>query len=260
MFHVSGIHGVPCDVVALAAHEITSICNEIKHLKEIHFVDITDDFLLDIQRLFEADVTSGQAEKIPKNSVSSTILSIMQPSGSASGTGQKLTEDDTLHVQSSSNGRRYNREDQFSSRQSVSSSEPLADTPFTEKWLLVNRSVKVILHKQDISEMRVDAIINPTDVKLSQTTGISALLKKKAGPKYAADCQKINFILDVEVTRAGDLPCKLVIHAPTPRFFRDRVKQGQCVEKLKKTVCSVFERVKQLHLKSVAFPVIGGGK
>jgi O-acetyl-ADP-ribose deacetylase (regulator of RNase III) len=150
--------------------------------------------------------------------------------------------------------------------QSASACDTMTETGFSIKYFLVNGSVTVILDKDDITQMKVDAVVNPTNSKLKGIKSVGTLLEEKAGPDYIADCKRRKDAVggfqigDVQETCAGKLPCKFVLQAVIPRWTKDERKQEEYAGDLETTFYNVFKKAKQLKLDSVACPVLSRGK
>lgn len=75
--------------------------------------------------------------------------------------------------------------------------------------------------KNDITKMKVDAIINPTNRALSAGGGLDASIHKAAGPELAVECRFIGFcqIGEAIITKGCNLPAKYVIHTVGPVWY-----------------------------------------
>ena len=108
----------------------------------------------------------------------------------------------------------------------------------------------------DITQVKVDAIINAANNKLVMGGGVAGAIKKKGGKVIEEEAVKKGPIKIGEAvfTSAGNLPSKYVIHAATMGldFKTDEVKiRDSCKNALK-----VAE---ELNIKSIAFPALGCG-
>lgn len=114
--------------------------------------------------------------------------------------------------------------------------------------------IKII--KGDITELKVDAIVNAANNKLVMGGGVAGAIKKKGGKIIEYEAVKIGPIKIGEAifTSAGTLKAKYVIHAATMGmdFKTDEVKiRNSCKNTLK-----VAEGLK---INSLAFPALGCG-
>lgn len=112
--------------------------------------------------------------------------------------------------------------------------------------------------RNDITRMKVDAIVNPTNRALSPGGGLDASIHKAAGPALAAKCRSIGSCQtgDAIITRGYDLPAKYVIHTVGPVWHGG--SQGE-----KDLLASCYRKclalAKDHHCKSIAFPLISAG-
>ena len=117
-----------------------------------------------------------------------------------------------------------------------------------------NCEIKVI--QADITELKVEAIVNAANNKLVMGGGVAGAIKKKGGKSIEDEAVKKGPIKigEAVATKAGALVSKYVIHAATMGmdFKTDEVKiRNSCRNSLK-----VAE---ELKIKSIAFPALGCG-
>ena len=117
-----------------------------------------------------------------------------------------------------------------------------------------NTELKII--KADITELKVDAIVNAANNKLLMGGGVAGAIRKKGGKVIEEDAVKKGPIAIGEAIEscAGLLKAKYVIHAATMGmdFKTDEVKVRQsCANSLKLS--------EKLKIKSIAFPALGCG-
>lgn len=115
-----------------------------------------------------------------------------------------------------------------------------------------------IVHS-DITQMRVDAIVNPTDSRFSGSGGVDLAVHQAAGPELAQDCRQLPGLhpSQVAVTKAYGLPCKFVIHTVGPVW-----KGGWANEQALLRDCylnALSLAADKLGAESVAFPLISAG-
>ena len=110
----------------------------------------------------------------------------------------------------------------------------------------------------DITRMKVDAIVNPTDASCSGRGGTDAAIHAAAGMKARLEWKKLSPISAGEcvMTDAGRLPCKKVIHTVGPRWTGgDRGER----ETLHACYRNALTLAKEAGMESVAMPLIGAG-
>ncbi len=118
------------------------------------------------------------------------------------------------------------------------------------------RGVEIKIVKADITELKVDAIVNAANNKLVMGGGVAGAIKRKGGREIEEEAVAKGPIgIGAAVaTAAGRLPCRFVIHAATMAmdFKTDE-------EKIRSSARSSFKLCEELKLKSVAFPALGCG-
>jgi O-acetyl-ADP-ribose deacetylase (regulator of RNase III)/ADP-ribose pyrophosphatase YjhB (NUDIX family) len=114
--------------------------------------------------------------------------------------------------------------------------------------------IKII--KGDITELKVDAIVNAANNKLVMGGGVAGAIKKKGGQAIEDEAVKKGPIKIGEAvsTGAGTLKAKYVIHAATMGmdFKTDEVK----IRDSSRNSLNIAEGLK---IKSIAFPALGCG-
>ncbi len=113
------------------------------------------------------------------------------------------------------------------------------------------------LVKGDITERKVDAIVNAANNKLLPGGGVCGAIHKAAGEGLAKECARIGFCEtgDAVITKGYNLPAKYVIHTVGPVYSgskRDAFLLSNCYKN------SLKLAVKN-SLNSIAFPSISTG-
>ena len=72
--------------------------------------------------------------------------------------------------------------------------------------------------RQDITKMRVDAIVNTTNKKMIGFSGVDLAVHTVSGPELDAECAKLAplGLGQAKLSGAYGLPCKYVIHTSGP--------------------------------------------
>ncbi len=117
-------------------------------------------------------------------------------------------------------------------------------------------SGRIRLIKGDITEQKADAIVNAANSYLKHGGGVAAAIVRTGGDIIQDESDKLGYVPvgSCAVTGAGRLPVKYVIHAVGPRMG-----EGDEDKKLLSATNAVLEKVKELNLRSVAFPAISTG-
>lgn len=114
--------------------------------------------------------------------------------------------------------------------------------------------IKII--RGDITELKVDAIVNAANNKLVMGGGVAGAIKRKGGKIIEDQAVKAGPIKigEAVATGAGKLPAKYVIHAATMGmdFKTDELK-------IRDSAASALRVARKLKLKSIAFPALGCG-
>lgn len=120
--------------------------------------------------------------------------------------------------------------------------------------LIKDTEIKIV--KGDISELKVDAIVNAANNRLVMGGGVAGVIKRKGGKAIEDEAVKKGPIKigQAVYTCAGNLPVKYVIHAATMGmdFKTDEVK-------IRDATRNSLKIAGELKLTSVAFPALGCG-
>ena len=114
----------------------------------------------------------------------------------------------------------------------------------------------LILVKGDITEMAVDAIVNPANSALLLGSGVAGSIRRKGGSSIQEECDAIGHceIGSAVITGAGDLKAKQIIHAVGPVMG-----SGNEDKKLADATASALDVAKKNSIRSLAFPAISTG-
>ena len=113
--------------------------------------------------------------------------------------------------------------------------------------------------RQYITNMKTDAIVNPTNNELKPTGGVCGSIFEKAGYEILEKkCKKIGYLETTEavITKGYNLDCKYIIHTVGPIW--DNAKSDNATL-LYNTYTNCLKLAKSKKCNSIAFPLISSG-
>jgi len=115
---------------------------------------------------------------------------------------------------------------------------------------------KVSLRQGDLTEARVDAIVNAANNDLQLGGGVAGAIRRKGGPAIQQECDRIGSIAigEAAATTGGKLAARYVIHAASMRLGGTTREQA-----LRDSTRNSLKRGTELKIESIAFPAIGTG-
>jgi O-acetyl-ADP-ribose deacetylase len=122
-------------------------------------------------------------------------------------------------------------------------------------WQTIWRE-RLMLRRGDITQARVDAIVNAANNDLILGGGVAGAIRSKGGPSIQCECDKLGPISigEAAITDGGNLSAKYVIHAASMRLGGSTT-----AESLRAATRNSLLRAEENKIRTIAFPAIGTG-
>jgi len=116
---------------------------------------------------------------------------------------------------------------------------------------------KILFVQGDITEMTVDAIVNPANTDLTMDSGVAGAIRRKAGERVQEECERLAPVRlgATTVTTGGNLKAHYVIHAAAMR-----PQERATAESIRLATRASLMRAEEKAIRSMAFPAIGTGR
>jgi O-acetyl-ADP-ribose deacetylase (regulator of RNase III) len=115
---------------------------------------------------------------------------------------------------------------------------------------------KVTIRQGDLTDAKVDAIVNAANNDLLLGGGVAGAIRIKGGPSIQEECRRLGPIRigEAAITSGGRLAARYVIHAASMALGGYTEETG-----LREATRNSLARAKEKQLESIAFPAIGTG-
>lgn len=126
--------------------------------------------------------------------------------------------------------------------------------------------MKITFLQGDITEQKVDAIVNAANSSLMGGGGVDGAIHRAGGPRILEECQA--YVArhgrlptgQAMMTTGGDLPAKYVIHTVGPIYSSPKSNvQSRQSDQLRDCYLNSLKLAAEKGLKTIAFPSISTG-
>lgn len=117
---------------------------------------------------------------------------------------------------------------------------------------------KISIHLGNITEQKVDCIVNAANNELQRGGGVCGAIHEKAGDELMRECETLGECRtgEAKITKGYNLSAPWIIHTVGPIYGRERGKEELLLESC---YVSTLDLAHQHGIKTIAFPAISTG-